>query len=98
MKAAVFKEHGGPENIQIANVPDPMPESGEVVVQVKACALNHLDLIVLKGNPAYPVQRPHVLGNDVSGVVEAIGPGVKELKRGQRVVVAPGISCFHCEL
>jgi NADPH:quinone reductase-like Zn-dependent oxidoreductase len=98
MNAAVFKEHGGPEKIQMAVVPDPVAETGEVVLQVKACALNHLDLWVLKGNPSYPVQKPHALGTDVAGVVESLGKGVENLKRGQRVVVAPGISCFQCDM
>jgi len=97
VKAAIFKEHGGPETIQIATVPDPKPDAGDVIVQVKACALNHLDLWVLKGGPAYPVGLPHVLGADVSGVIEAVGKGVSDLKRGQRVVIAPGVSCFQCD-
>jgi 2-desacetyl-2-hydroxyethyl bacteriochlorophyllide A dehydrogenase len=98
MKAIIFKEHGGPENLSLATVPDPVPEKDEVVVQVKACALNHVDYWVLKGGPAYPVQRPHVLGADVAGVVEGLGKGVNDLKCGQRVIIAPGISCFQCTM
>ena len=98
MRAAVFEEFGGPDKILIKTMADPVAGAGEVVVQVKACSLNHLDLWVLKGIPAYPVQRPHVLGNDVAGTVESVGPGVKGIKAGQRVVIAPGISCFKCSL
>ncbi len=98
MKAVIFKEHGRPEKLQLATVPNPVAEKGEVVVQVKACALNHLDFWVLKGGPAYPVQLPHVLGADVSGVVESMGKDVKDLERGQRVVITPGLSCFECAM
>ncbi len=97
MKAAYFKQHGGPDQVEYGEVPDPQPNTGEVVVQVKACALNHVDLWVLKGGPAYPVQVPHVLGADVAGVVERLGSGVQNLKLGQRVVIAPGSSCAQCE-
>jgi NADPH:quinone reductase-like Zn-dependent oxidoreductase len=96
MRVALFTEHGGPDKIQLANVTDPVAEPGEVTIQVKACALNHVDIWVLKGGPAYPVTLPHVLGADVSGVISSIGKGVKGFKKGQRVVVAPGISCFQC--
>jgi len=89
MQAVVFEEHGGPEKLQFKTVPDPVAGPDEVVVRVKACALNHVDLWVLKGGPAYPVQRPHVLGSDVSGIVESTG---------QRVVITPGLSCFQCAM
>jgi len=98
MKAAVFEEHGGPEKILIKDVPDPVAGPGEVVVQVKAAALNHVDIWVLKGGPAYPVKLPHVLGADVAGVIESVGSDVKFLKPGQRVVMTPGISCFECAM
>ena len=98
MQAALFEEHGGPEKIQIRSVADPVAGAGEVVIQVKACALNHLDVWVLKGGPAYPITLPHVLGADVSGIVDSVGPGVTDVKPGQRVVVAPGISCFLCAM
>ncbi len=96
MKAAVFEEHGGPEKILYKDVADPVAGPGEVVVQVKACALNHVDLWVLKGIPAYPVTRPHVLGADVAGVIDSIGPGVQNVRIGQPVVIAPGLSCGQC--
>jgi NADPH:quinone reductase-like Zn-dependent oxidoreductase len=97
MKAVLFVDHGGPERLQLEEVQDPSPGPNEVVVQVKACAVNHVDLWVLKGGPAYPVQRPHVLGADVAGIVESVGSAVTGLKRGQRVIIAPGISCFQCD-
>lgn len=96
MKAIFFQEHGGPEKLQWGDLPDPVPDADEVVVRVKACALNHVDLWVLKGGPAYPVQRPHVLGADIAGVIESVGSGVTDLKPGLRVVVAPGIHCGQC--
>jgi len=73
MKAIVFNEHGGPEKLILAEFPDPIAEAGEVVISVKACGLNHVDLWVLQGNPNYPVSKPHALGSDVSGVVISKG-------------------------
>jgi NADPH:quinone reductase-like Zn-dependent oxidoreductase len=96
MKAAIFEQHGGPDKIVYKDVPDPVAAAGEVVIRVKACALNHVDLWILKGIPAYPVDLPHVLGADIAGTVESIGPGVNGIQVGQPVVVAPGISCFEC--
>jgi NADPH:quinone reductase-like Zn-dependent oxidoreductase len=98
MQAALFEEHGGPEKIVVQSVADPVAGPGEAIIQVKACAVNHVDLWVLKGSPAYPVALPHVLGADVAGIIESVGPGTKGLKKGQRVVVAPGISCFKCAM
>lgn len=97
MKAIVFNEHGGPEKLILAEFPDPIAEAGEVVISVKACGLNHVDLWVLQGNPNYPVSKPHALGSDVSGVVESVGSGVNSLNVGDRVIVTPGIPCFLCE-
>lgn len=97
MKAVFFNEHGDKNVLQYGELPDPQPGPGEVLVRVRACALNHLDIWVRKGWPSLNLPKPHVLGSDISGVIAAVGPGVTHLHEGQEVVVSPGKSCGHCE-
>src|SRR5574338_1353081 len=97
MKAAVIRAHGGPEQVELAELPEPAPGPGEVRVAVRAAALNHLDIWVRRGWPGLSLTVPHVLGSDVGGVVDAVGPGVREPKVGDEVVVAPGLGCGRCE-
>ncbi|MBH0196300.1 MAG: alcohol dehydrogenase catalytic domain-containing protein, partial [Nitrospira sp.] len=97
MKAVLFREHGGPEKLTYGDMPLPAIASGEVLVRVKACALNHLDIWLRQGNPAYPIPLPHVSGADVAGVVEEVGGQVGNIQVGARVVVSPGLSCWTCE-
>jgi NADPH:quinone reductase-like Zn-dependent oxidoreductase len=99
MRAALFRRHGGPEVMEIGEVPTPLPGPGEVQVRVSAAALNHIDLWLRQGLPALHVPLPHVSGGDVCGVVSALGAGVKPMagvNEGDRVVVNPGISCGRC--
>jgi NADPH:quinone reductase-like Zn-dependent oxidoreductase len=95
MRAAVFHEHGGPERVRIEEVPRPTPGPGEVLVEVRAAALNHLDLWVRRGLPI-ETTMPHVGGSDIAGVVADLGPGVVGVETGARVVVNPSLSCGHC--
>jgi len=67
-----------------------------VRVRVRACALNHLDLFVRGGIPGQKIPLPHILGSDVSGEVESLGPGSSRLKRGERVLLTPSQSCRQC--
>ncbi len=97
MKAVLFKEHGGPEKLVYEEFSRPNAGAGEVVVRVKACALNHLDIWIRQGNPAYPMPLPHISGSDIAGVVDAIGAGVEGVKAGDRVFVSPGVSCWNCD-
>ena len=97
MKAVIFHRHGGPEVLEYADVPDPLPQAGEILVRVKACSINHLDLWIRQGIPPYRISLPHISGADVAGVVERVGPGVTSLNTGDRVVLAPGLSCGTCE-
>ncbi len=97
MKAAFFKEHGGSEKILYDDYRDPRAEAGEVVVRVRACALNQVDMLLLDGRFPPPEGLPHVNGCEVAGTVESTGDGVKGLARGQRVVIFPGFSCGACE-
>ncbi len=97
MKAVAIRAHGGPEAVNLEDLPDPQPAPGQVVVAVKAAALNHLDIWVRKGWPGLALAFPHVLGSDVAGVVEQVGPGVEGVKAGDAVVVNPSLGCGRCE-
>ena len=96
MKAAIFKQHGGPEVLEYADVPEPTTRANEVLVEVKACALNHLDIFVRNGMPGIEIPLPHILGSDVAGVVRDVGELVTWVKPGDEVMVQPGVSCGHC--
>ena len=96
MKAIVFHQHGGPEVLKYADVPDPTPRANEVVVRVKACALNHLDLWVRRGLPNVPIPLPHIPGSDVAGEIAQIGGEVTTVRVGQKVALAPLVSCGKC--
>lgn len=95
-EAVVLREHGGPEVLRRERLPVEEPGPREVRVAVRAVALNHLDLWVRRGGPAFKLRFPHRLGADVAGLVDAVGPGVSDLDVGQRVVVNPGVSCGVC--
>ncbi len=98
MKAVVLKGFGTVENlVYTEDFPDPKAGPGEVVVRVRAVALNHLDIWVRMGALAVKPDLPHILGSDVSGVVEETGPGVTGFSKGDEVVVSPGLSCGVCE-
>ncbi len=97
MKAVTIRSHGGPEVVNLEDLPDPQPSAGQVVVAVKAAALNHLDIWVRKGWPGLTLSFPHVLGSDVAGVVESVGAGVDGVKAGDQVVVNPSLGCGRCE-
>ena len=97
MKAAIFRQHGGPEVLEYTDVPEPRIRANEVLVEVKACALNHLDIWARKGLPGIEIPLPHILGNDVAGVVREAGELVTWVKPGDEVMVQPGVSCGHCE-
>lgn len=97
MKAALFREFGGPERIRIEEVPTPAPGPGEALVRVRACGLNHLDLWVLGGLPALKTPLPFWTGCDIAGEVAAVGPGVTGVETGARVAVNPSLSCGVCE-
>ena len=96
MKAVVFERFGGPEVLELRDVPDPTIAADEALVDVKACGINHLDLWVRAGLRGLDPEMPHVLGNDVVGVVAEVGSAVRHLKPGDRVLVVPTLSCGHC--
>jgi NADPH:quinone reductase-like Zn-dependent oxidoreductase len=94
MKAVRIHEFGGPEVLRYEEVPDPKPRKDQVLVRVKACAMNHLDLWVRKGLPG--VKLPHILGSDIAGEVVEAGEYVNSVKPGQRVLIAPMHFCNRC--
>jgi NADPH:quinone reductase-like Zn-dependent oxidoreductase len=96
MKAVRFHQHGGPEVLRHEDVPDPVAAPNEVLVRVRACALNHLDIWTRKGMPGVKVPLPHISGCDISGEVAGFGSIVTRIKSGQPVVISPGISCGQC--
>jgi NADPH:quinone reductase-like Zn-dependent oxidoreductase len=87
MKAIRFQEFGGPEVLKYEDVPDPVLRKDQVLIRVKACALNHLDLWCRKGLPG--INLPHINGSDVSGDVVEVGEYITDLKAGQRVLLVP---------
>jgi NADPH:quinone reductase-like Zn-dependent oxidoreductase len=89
VRAVRIHEDGGPEVLVLEEAPDPAPAPGEVLVRLRASALNHLDIWIRKGLPSVP--KPRILGADGAGVVEALGEGVNGFELGERVVLNPGI-------
>jgi NADPH:quinone reductase-like Zn-dependent oxidoreductase len=95
VKAIRIHEFGGPEVLKYEDIPDPVLRKDHVLVRVRACALNHLDLWVRKGLPG--VQLPHILGSDIAGEIAECGEYIIDLNEGTRVLLAPMAFCNHCE-
>jgi NADPH:quinone reductase-like Zn-dependent oxidoreductase len=95
MKSVRFHQHGGPEVLCHEDAPDPDPGPGEVLVRVRACALNHLDVWGRRGLPNIQIPMPHITGSDVAGEVAA--SVFADLPQGRRVMLQPGISCGRCD-
>ncbi|HZM69663.1 MAG TPA: zinc-binding dehydrogenase [Candidatus Cryosericum sp.] len=96
MKAVLIPRHGGEEVLTIADLPVPRPGPGEVLVQVKAAGVNHLDTWVRRGLPGITLPLPMIPGSDAAGVVAEVGAGVAGVQAGDRVFVSPGYSCERC--
>jgi len=94
MKAVRIHQFGGPEVLTYEEIPDPKPRKDQVLVRVRACAMNHLDLWVRKGLPG--VNLPHILGSDIAGEIVEVGEYITDFKPGQRVLIAPMHFCNHC--
>jgi NADPH:quinone reductase-like Zn-dependent oxidoreductase len=97
MKAVYFDEHGELDVIKYGDVPDAKPGPGEVLVRVRACALNFLDIWVRRGWPGLKLEMPHWCGADVAGEIVELGENVTDWQVGQRVVVDPGVTLFEDE-
>ena len=96
MKAIRFHTHGGPEVLKLEEIPDPQIAQNQVLVRIKACALNHLDLWLRQGLPGVKVPLPHIPGCDISGEVAAVGELCTRVKVGEAVMISPGRSCGQC--
>jgi NADPH:quinone reductase-like Zn-dependent oxidoreductase len=96
VKAAVFTQHGGPEVLEYKEVAEPAIGVRDVLVRVHACSLNHLDLWVRGGLPNVPIPLPHIPGSDIAGEIAKIGSEVTNVRVGQKVVLAPGVTCGKC--
>ena len=96
MKAVRIHEHGGPEVLRHEDAPEPRVGPNDVLVRVRACALNHLDLFIRQGYPGRQLPLPRIVGSDVAGEVEQAGSAVRNARPGDRVLVAPGLSCGLC--
>jgi NADPH:quinone reductase-like Zn-dependent oxidoreductase len=97
MKALYFDEHGELEVVKFGEVPTPEPGAGEVLVRVRACALNFLDIWVRRGWPGLKLKKPHWCGADVAGEIVELGDQVTDWQVGQRVVVDPGVNLVEDE-
>lgn len=96
MKAVRFHTHGGPEVLKMEEIPDPRIAQNQVLVRIKACALNHLDLWLRKGLPGVKVPLPHIPGCDIAGEVAAVGELCTRVRVGEKVIISPGRSCMQC--
>jgi NADPH:quinone reductase-like Zn-dependent oxidoreductase len=94
MKAVRFHQHGGPEVLSYEDAPDPVSAPGDVLVRVRACALNHLDLWGRRGLPGIRIPMPHVTGSDVAG--DVVSSSAADIPVGRRVMLQPGLSCGRC--
>ena len=97
MKALYFDKHGELDVVKYGDVPDPEPGSGEVLIRVRACSLNFLDIWVRRGWPGLKLEMPHWCGADVAGEIAALGENVSGWQVGQRVVVDPGVNLVEDE-
>ncbi len=99
MRAVAIFEHGGIDKLTLTDLPKPTPGPDDVIVNVKAVALNRLDLWVREGLPGLKLAMPHTLGSDISGVVDMAGANVEALAPGKRVTINPGwwdTTCEYC--
>jgi len=97
MKAARIHQHGGSDVLAYEDAPEPKIQANQVLVRVRACALNHLDLFVRAGLPGLSLSMPHVLGSDIAGEIVEVGALCERVKPGWRVLLSPGMSCRQCE-
>jgi NADPH:quinone reductase-like Zn-dependent oxidoreductase len=97
MKAVRFHEHGGIDVLKYEDAPEPKIQANEVLVKVRACALNHLDIWLRVGVRRWTLPMPHIVGSDIAGEVAEVGALVTRVKPGEPVLLCPGISCGQCE-
>ena len=97
MKAVQLVAHGAPGKFELRDIPDPQPGTGEAVVEVQSCGLNHLDLWLEEAGLPIPVKLPRTPGGEIAGVIRGLGSNVSEWKIGDRVAIQSNIFCGECE-
>ena len=97
MKAVYITEHGGIEKLLSGELPEPVPHGNEVLIRVRACGVNYVDLWVRRGLPFLRIKYPFVLGQEIAGEVVAAGDLTRDVSAGMRVVLNAGVSCGQCE-
>src|SRR5512141_2817045 len=97
MKTILFHKHGGPEVLEYTDFPTPEPGPGEILVRLRAAALNRLDIWVRNGWPGIKLEYPHIPGADGAGEVAALGEGVTGWEVGDHVVINANLGCGRCE-
>jgi len=97
MKAIQFSTHGSSEVLGLSTMENPVPQVDQVLVEIKAASLNHLDLWLRRGLPGLSIPLPHIPGSDASGVIAEVGSEVKEWNVGDEVVIQPGTFCADCD-
>ena len=85
------------ERLEYKEVPNPKPESGEVLVEVWGCGLNHLDVWAVQSPPSHRPSEPRIPGADIAGIVKSVGESVIAVSPGDRVVIHPALSCHNCD-
>ncbi|MDQ6663952.1 MAG: zinc-binding dehydrogenase [Acidobacteriota bacterium] len=97
MKTVRIHQHAGPEALVYEDTPEPQLKGNQILLRVRACSVNHLDLFVRAGIPGIKFPLPHVLGSDIAGEVVVVGDLCERVKPGWRVLLSPGLSCRQCE-
>jgi len=97
VRAYQITRHGGPEALERVELPQPVPRFGEVLVEIRACSLNHLDLWVRNGVEGYVFPLPIIPGSEIAGTIATVGPGIEDLTPGAPTLVAPAVSCGLCD-
>jgi NADPH:quinone reductase-like Zn-dependent oxidoreductase len=97
MKAVIFYTHGGPEVLEYTDFPTPVAGPGQVLVRIKAAALNRVDLWTRQGWPGIKLDYPHISGSDGAGEIAALGPGVTRWTVGEQVIINANLGCGECE-
>ncbi|GAA0379335.1 NADPH:quinone oxidoreductase family protein [Brevundimonas terrae] len=90
MRAVLSKVAGGPESLVVEEVMDPTPAKGQVVIEVKAIGINYPDALIIEDKYQFKPERPFSPGAEIAGIVDAVGEGVKSVRRGDRVIAVPG--------
>lgn len=97
MKTTLFHKHGGPEVLEYTDFPTPQPKPGEVLVRLRAAALNRMDVMVRNGWQGLKLELPHINGADGAGEVAALGDNTTGVQVGDRVVINANLGCGECE-